>query len=126
MSEKNDLELIHLAQQGDKAAFGQLVLRYQSTVQQLILRVIGQEGLAQELAQDAMLQAYLSLDQLNDPARFKSWLYGIVLNVCRNYWRRQKVISFSLEAIVRNPVDKSRLLADSSLDPQQALEQAEV
>ena len=47
--------------------------------------IINNEDLAQELVQDAMLQAYLSLNKLRDPNCFKSWLYGIVLNVCRNY-----------------------------------------
>jgi len=62
--------------------------------------------LAQELVQDAMLQAYLSLEKLNDPTRFKSWLYGIVLNICRNDLRRRKVICFSLEEMVGNLVDE--------------------
>jgi len=65
-----------------------------------------QWDLAQELVQDAMLQAYLSLEKLNDPTRFKSWLYGIVLNICRNDLRRRKVICFSLEEMVGNLVDE--------------------
>lgn len=83
MSEQSDLELILLARAGNKAAFGRRVLRYQPMAQRLAKRSIGNEDLAQELVQDALLQAYLSLDKLNDLTRFNSWLYGIVLNVCR-------------------------------------------
>lgn len=126
MAEQSDPELIHLTKGGNKTAFSQLVLRYQPMVQRLAMRVTGQEDLAQELVQESMLQAYLSLETLNDPTRFKSWLYGIVLNVCRNYWRRQKVVSFSLETMLRNSLDTSKLLADSASNPQQALEQEEV
>lgn len=126
MAEQNDSELIQLTKDGDKTAFSQLVLRYQPMAQRLAVRVVGQEDLAQELVQESMLQAYLSIEKLNDATRFKSWLYGIVLNVCRNYWRRQKVVSFSLETILSNSMDTSRLLADSSLSPQQALEQEEI
>ncbi|BAZ13282.1 RNA polymerase, sigma-24 subunit, ECF subfamily protein [Calothrix sp. NIES-4071] len=82
MSDERDLELIFQSQQGNKAAFGLLVSRYQPMAQRLAIRVMGNKDLAQELVQEAMLQAYLSLEKLNDPTRFKSWLYGIVLNVC--------------------------------------------
>jgi len=39
------------------------------------------------------------LDKLRDQAQFQSWFYGIVLNLCRNYRRRQKVNFLSLEAL---------------------------
>jgi len=72
VSEPSDLELVFLSRQGNKAAFGQLVLRYQPMAQRLATRVIGNGDLAQELVQDAMLQAYLPLEKLNDPTRFMS------------------------------------------------------
>ncbi len=126
MPEQSDSELIFLAQQGNKAAFGRLVLRYQPMAQRLATRVIGNGDLAQELVQDAMLQAYLSLEKLHDPARFKSWLYGIVLNICRNDLRRRKVICFSLETMVGNLVDESLPIAGSSPTPQLVAEQEEL
>jgi RNA polymerase sigma-70 factor, ECF subfamily len=122
VSDQRDSELVVLAQQGDKAAFGQLVSRYQPMAQRIAMRMIGNEPLAQELVQDAMLQAYLSVGKLQDLQRFKSWLYGIVLNVCRNHLRRQKVMLFSLEAIVGDLADE---LAEPSPDPQQVAEQKE-
>ncbi len=126
MSEPSDLELVFLSRQGNKAAFGQLMLRYKPMAQRLAKRAIGNEDLAQELVQDAMLQAYLSLKKLNDPTRFKSWLYGIVLNVCRNDLRRRKVVCFSLEAMVGNLVDEPPPIAGSSPDPQLVAEQEEL
>lgn len=56
MSGLTDSELISLAQQGDKAAFGQLVVRYQPLAQRFAARVIGSEDLAQDLVQEAMGQ----------------------------------------------------------------------
>jgi RNA polymerase sigma-70 factor, ECF subfamily len=126
VSEQSDLELVSLSRQGNKAAFSQLVLRYQPMAQRLATRVIGNRELAQELVQDAMLQAYLSLEKLNHPARFKSWLYGIVLNVCRNDLRRRKIICFSLETMVGNWLDEPLEIAASSPDPQLVAEQKEL
>ena len=62
MSEQNDPKLFFLALQGDKIAFGQLVWRYQPMAHHLAKGIINNEDLAQELVQDAMLQAYLSLN----------------------------------------------------------------
>jgi RNA polymerase sigma factor (sigma-70 family) len=126
VSEQTDPELIFLARQGNKAAFGRLVLRYQPMAQHIATRAIGNYDLAQELVQDAMLQAYLSLEKLSDPARFKSWLYGIVLNVCRNDLRRRKVICFSLETMIGNLTGEPLPIAGSSPDPQIVAEQEEL
>jgi RNA polymerase sigma factor (sigma-70 family) len=100
MAEQTDTELVALARQGDKDAFGLLTQRYHVIARRFASRLIGNEDGAQDLAQEAMLQAYLSLDNLHDPARFKSWLCGIVLNVCRSHLRDRKIVSFSLEAII--------------------------
>ncbi|MDJ0633182.1 MAG: sigma factor [Xenococcaceae cyanobacterium MO_188.B29] len=56
MAEQSDKELIFLALQGNTTAFGQLVLPYQPMAQQIASRMIGNEDLAQELVQDAMLE----------------------------------------------------------------------
>lgn len=101
MAEKTDNELVKLARQGDKDAFGVLAQRYQTIARRFALRLTGNEDAAQDLAQEAMLQAYLSLKNLRDPARFKSWLCGIVLNVSRSYLRDRKITYFSLEAIIQ-------------------------
>jgi len=100
LEELTDTELVALARNGDKDAFGRLAQRYQVMAQRFAMRLVAKEDSAQDLVQEAMLQAYLSLKKLRDPARFKSWLCGIVLNVCRSHLREQKVDFFSLEAII--------------------------
>jgi len=100
LENKSDSELVTLARNGDKDAFGLLVRRYQQTAERLAVRLVAREDRGQELAQEAMHQAYLSLDRLREPARFKSWLYGIVLNICRSHLRDREITFFSLEAII--------------------------
>jgi RNA polymerase sigma factor (sigma-70 family) len=126
MSEQSDSELVSLSRQGNKAAFSLLVSRYQPMAQRLATRMLGNGDLAQELVQEAMLQAYLSLEKLNDPTRFKSWLYGIVLNVCRKNLHRRRVICFSLETMLGDLADKPLPLAGSLPDPQLLAEQEEL
>jgi RNA polymerase sigma factor (sigma-70 family) len=96
---RTDAALVALARRGDKNSFGELLARYQPLARQVALGFIRDEELAGELAQEAMLQAYLSLDHLRDDARFASWLYGIVLNVCRTHVRNQKATYLWLDAV---------------------------
>jgi RNA polymerase sigma factor (sigma-70 family) len=88
--EQTDRELVTLSRQGNKEAFGYLMERYQMMVRQVALRMVMAEDVAQDLSQETMLQAYLSLKDLRDEERFRSWLYGIVLNVTKSYLRIQK------------------------------------
>ena len=100
MKEKMDVELVMLARQGDKDAFGVLAQRYQLMARRFAMRLVAKEDGVKDLAQEAMLQAYLSLDRLRDPSRFKSWLCGIVLNVCRSHLRDREINFFSLETMM--------------------------
>lgn len=95
-----DAELVAKVRQGDKEAFGQLIERYQQMVGRIAKKMIADEWVARELAQEAILQAYLSLDHLRDASRFKSWLYGITLNMCRSYLHDQKIDLLSLETLM--------------------------
>ena len=99
MDHITDAELIAKVRQGDKEAFGQLVERYQHMVGHIAEKMVSDEGVSHELTQEAILQAYLSLDHLRDASRFKSWLYGITLNICRSYLHDQRMITLSLESI---------------------------
>jgi len=126
LQEKADIELVELARQGDKDAFDILTRRYGEMARLLSLRLVSREDLAEELAQQALLQAYLSLGSLRNPSRFRSWLYGIVLNVCRSHLRDCKIDFFSLEAILEGlyffPTPFSRLV----LTPEKVAEEREL
>ena len=90
MADKADIHFITLAQNGQRQAFGTLVERYEPMAQRLALRLLGDAETARERTQEAFLQAYLSIGDLQKGASFESWLYGIVRNVCMNYLRKKK------------------------------------
>lgn len=100
MDTRTDGQLVRAARSSDKAAFDVLIERYMSMVQRIARRMIGDIEIAQELAQEAMLQAFLSLTDLRSPERFRSWLYGITLNVSRAHIRSQRTDTYSLDALL--------------------------
>jgi RNA polymerase sigma factor (sigma-70 family) len=83
----DDAALVRLAREGDKGAFGELVARHRPMLVGLCRRMLGDGRLAEDAAQEAVLQAMVGLDGLEQPERFGAWLGGIGLNVCRR-WRR--------------------------------------
>ncbi|MFQ5695104.1 MAG: RNA polymerase sigma factor [Terriglobia bacterium] len=80
--------LIKQAQRGDRAAFDQLVRRYEAQVLRLTLQVIRSEEEARDLYQESFLKVYRSLDRFRFESRFSTWLYRVVINVCLDHLRR--------------------------------------
>lgn len=119
MSERTDRELVILARQGDKEAFGCLFERYQALVGRIALRMVSAQDAAQDLVQEAMLQAYLSLKDLRNEESFRSWLYGIALNVSKSYLRGQKRQSRLSEALNKEGPEGPRNSSSPANDPQQ-------
>ena len=72
-------------QSGDRSAFRILVERYEGMVFDLAHQYADHPDAAEDLAQDVFLKAYRRIDDLQDPDRFASWLYGIALNRGRDY-----------------------------------------
>ena len=126
MEKKTDAGLVALARSGDKGAFGILVERYQRMAERIAKGVVGNEEISRELAQEALLQAYLSIDRLRNDGSFRSWLYGIVLNVCRSLLREQKTAPYSLEALTGGLRYEGVLFRDPEPDPQEVAEAQEL
>lgn len=78
-----DLAWVHAVQQrDDRAAFSSLVRRHQSFIRLVLRRLChGNAGIADELAQETLLQAYRSLPGFRGESRFRTWLYRLTYNV---------------------------------------------
>jgi RNA polymerase sigma-70 factor (ECF subfamily) len=90
-SRVNDAELIRAAQQGDKAAFEELVRQYDQPVLRLALHLTGSEQEAQDIYQEAFLKVYRNLSSFRFECSFYTWVYRIVSNLCMDYLRRKQV-----------------------------------
>ena len=85
-----DAELVEAALQGDRDAFGDLVLRYQDRLFNTLLRIAGSREDAADAVQDAFVQAYLKLDSFRGDSQFFTWLYRIAMNVALSRRRRRR------------------------------------
>jgi RNA polymerase sigma-70 factor, ECF subfamily len=90
MSEAEELSLIRRAQEGDRSAFDALIRLYDKNVLHLALQIVGSPEEARDLYQEAFLKVYRSIHNFRLEAKFSTWLYRVVMNVCLDHLRRQK------------------------------------
>lgn len=90
MGDETELNLIRLARQGDASAWERLVQQYQDPAFRLAYLILGDPADAEDIAQDAFIRAYLSLDSFDEGRPLKPWLLQIVRNLAYN---RQRSLS---------------------------------
>ena len=81
-------ELVRRAIDGDALAFAALVEKYQGMVCGLALNSVGCFAEAEDIAQDAFVDAYRNLKSLRDPDKFAGWLRAIAVNKIRTWLRK--------------------------------------
>jgi len=86
-----DSELLVRAQQGEMAAFEQLVERHQQRVFAMTARMLRSDDDAAEVVQEAFLAAYRHLKEFRAEAAFGSWVYRIASNFALMRLRHRKV-----------------------------------
>ena len=86
----NDNTLIYRVQAGEERAFAELMREYFPFVYTIVIGIVNNPHDAEEVVQDTFLNAYRGLTQLEDTAKFKSWLAEIARNCARQWLRKQR------------------------------------
>ena len=86
----SDEDLVRLAVEGDRSAYGILIERHETRVYRLCLRIMGNPEDAHDAAQDTFLTAMRKLDQFRGEAAFTTWLHRVGVNACYDALRRKK------------------------------------
>jgi len=103
-----DLDIVRKVQAGDVAAFDRLILKYRERVLGIIYNMTSNREDAADLAQDAFIKAFQSINRFQGQASFFTWLYRIAVNSTVTHLRKNRLRSFfSLESIREDdPVSK--------------------
>src|SRR6266536_1717717 len=91
--------LVEAAQAGDSEAYAALVQRFQGMAYATAFRRVRDPHLAQDLVQDAIIEAFLHLPQLKEPSAFPGWFRQIVLRQCTRVLRQASIQCTSIEAV---------------------------
>jgi RNA polymerase sigma-70 factor (ECF subfamily) len=107
--EDTDVALMALIRKGDAKAFELLLARHQRSVYNLALRFLNDPDEAEDIAQDAFVRVYKASSTYTPDAKFTTWLYTIVRNLCFNVLRSRKtavVISVDDETLPEIPAER--------------------
>ena len=84
----DEVLLITRSQKGDVNAFNQLVLNYQQTTYNVVLRMLGDRDAAADVTQDTFIAAFRAIQSFRGGPSFRAWLLRIASNQACDFWRR--------------------------------------
>jgi len=115
---QTDENLMLRFRDGDKDAFEVLYRRYEKPVLDFIYRMVMDASEAESLSQEAFYRVVKARKGYKATAQFKTWLFQIAINLCRDRMRRMKHRShLSLNASVKEHNDGGIELQDCISDP---------
>jgi RNA polymerase sigma-70 factor (ECF subfamily) len=128
LSVRNEEQMIASVLSGDREKYHDLIRPYEQSVYRMALSFMKSESDAEDVAQEAFLNAFRNLAAFRGQAKFSTWLISITLNEARGRLRRQSLVR--MESLDETPEEGGRvspaLLRDWREVPSEALERKEI
>ncbi|MFL6798330.1 MAG: RNA polymerase sigma factor [Xanthobacteraceae bacterium] len=88
-----DSDLVFSAARGDRQAFEVLLRRHYDRIHRVAWSLIGSRVDAEDITQDVCCTLVDKIMSFKGEAKFATWLTGIVVNACRDHFRRRRTLS---------------------------------
>ncbi|MBA2613860.1 MAG: sigma-70 family RNA polymerase sigma factor [Bacteroidetes bacterium] len=96
----SDEELMFYLSNGEELAFDELYLRYSKRLLGYFIRMLNfDKNLAEDALQDLFLKIAEAPERFDKNRSFKTWIFSVASNSCKNYYRHKKVVSESAKEI---------------------------
>lgn len=105
MSTESDL--LGQARAGDREAFAALTLPLEERLTRAAT-LLTDASEAPDLVQEALTRAFTQLERYEGRARFSTWVYGILLNLCRQHRRKRRPAAGAGEVLEQAPAKRGR------------------
>ena len=93
-TDASDSDLMLSLQVGQDKALNELMRRHKNKLFYFVTRYTKNEDISYDIVQETFLRVYTKSNTFNPSYKFKTWLYQIALNLCRDYSRKKKLRSF--------------------------------
>jgi RNA polymerase sigma-70 factor (ECF subfamily) len=128
---RSDEELMLSCRDGDEGAFEILYRRYEKPIFSFIYRMVSSAADAEDLCQETFFKVIRAKKKYRKTAKFKTWLFNIALNLCRDRIRRMKFrshLSLNSPAFSQDSekIRTRQSICDSSSDPTKNAQAAEM
>ncbi|HEU5227852.1 MAG TPA: RNA polymerase sigma factor [Ktedonobacteraceae bacterium] len=105
--------LVTRALQGDHGAFGEIVDQYSTLMLRTASMIVGDRDIAEDVVQDALIQAWHHLPDLRQAEALRPWLMRIVVNQCISFKRRlARSTAFMRQTLSEQEIDFIAQAAD--------------
>ncbi len=105
--------LVTRALQGDEKAFSDIVDQYSALMLRTATMIVADRDIAEDVVQDALIQAWHHLPDLREAGALRPWLMRIVVNQCISFKRRlARTTAFVRQALSEQEIDLTAQLAD--------------
>jgi RNA polymerase sigma-70 factor, ECF subfamily len=123
----SDVELVKAAQEGDMAAFEELVSRHRDKIYARAFSMMRNEDEALDLSQEAWIKAWQRLRQFHGDSSFVTWMTRIVINLCLDQLRKHKrQRAESIEVLDETSGGVERYMPVMDVNPTERLERSEL
>jgi RNA polymerase sigma-70 factor, ECF subfamily len=96
----DDQALSGLARTGDYPAFEELIKRYRNDVYGLAYHYVRNREDAWDIAQEVFIKAHRAIGTFRGDSSFKTWLLRITANRCKDFFKKRKLRTVSLDDTV--------------------------
>ena len=113
LCQRHDTELAHIAANGDRAAFDELVRRYCRPLAEFAASRTATFQDAEDITQETFLRAYLNLVSYNANYSLKNWLFTIAYRLIISGYRKKRPVRLSEQAAERIEAKKTKLESEN-------------
>lgn len=113
---ENEESLLKRIAAGEKEFFGELVLRHQDFIFNVVSRYVRLEEEARDITQEVFVKAYENIEKFRGDSKVSSWLYRIAYNLSINWSERVKGRETQLDDAVAEAIPEPAGTADKAFD----------
>lgn len=125
-SENEELyRLIMAGKSGDRSAMSQLVTMFSAPVHNLIFSIIRDGVVVEDLAQETFVRMLMSIEKYEFRAPFRSWIFRIAVNLCRDHMRKKKVRRIITRFQIDNETGEEQTFIDKDQDSTENVQNSE-
>ena len=118
MHDWSDDDLLRQLQKGNNGAFDILMERYQQKLARFIYHYVGNSNAVDDLVQETFIKLFFNVSSFRFESQFSTWLFQIAVNLCKDYARKHKRVTVSLDS--DSDIGEFALMSDDA-SPEQSI-----